>query len=190
MIAAVTEQQRSVITFQSDLGWFAAVVNEDGVERLHFGHRTKRDVQAKLSDEGAESTQTPPIWWENAQKLLVAYANGECVDLSTIPISVREMTPFQQRVVRSLLQVGYGQTVTYADLAKRAGSSGAARAVGNQMAKNLVPLLIPCHRVIASGGKLGGFSAPQGITMKQRLLDMENEFSPSSLFSQETVAAP
>ncbi len=190
MIAAVTEQQRSVITFQSDLGWFAAVVNEEGVERLHFGHRTKRDVQTKLSEEGAESTQKPPIWWENAQKLLVAFANGECVDLSTIPLSLREMTPFQQRVVRSLLKVGYGQTVTYAELAKRAGSSGAARAVGNHMAKNLVPLLIPCHRVIASGGKLGGFSAPQGITMKQRLLDMENEPNSLSLFAATECANP
>ncbi len=176
-------RQHSVITFRSNLGWIAAVVNEDGVERLHFGHRTKKDVQTKLSEEGSLSTQAPPQWWENAQNLLVAYANGECVDLSTIPLSLREMTPFRQRVVQSLLKVGYGQTVTYAELAKRAGSSGAARAVGNHMAKNRLPLLIPCHRVVASGGKLGGFSAPQGITMKQRLLDMENEHDTSFQFA-------
>ena len=182
-----TPQQHSVIIFRSKIGWFGAVVNEQGVSRLHFGHKTKRDVQAKLSSEEVQSSQAPPDWWKNAQKLLVAYANGERVDLSTIPLSLGEMTPFQQRVVQSLLKVGYGQTVTYTELANRAGSPRAARAVGNKMAKNLLPLLIPCHRVIASGGKLGGFSAPQGITMKQRLLDMENEHGSASLFATADI---
>ncbi len=167
-------QELSIVTFPSELGWFGVVINPDGIERLHFGHSAEEEVLERLSEEYELSSRTPPKWWKNAQKLLVAFASGETVDLSKIPISTGPRTPFQKKVVQALLKVGYGQTVTYAELAERAGSRGAARAVGNQMAKNCVPLILPCHRVVGSGGKLGGFSAPQGLTMKRRLLDMED----------------
>jgi methylated-DNA-[protein]-cysteine S-methyltransferase len=173
-VQSIDIQTSAVAAFKTPLGWIGAIVNETGVERIHFGHQTKREVLDKLSIDQIEPLGSLPDWWNNAQKLLVSYANGESVDLSTIPIADLNRTPFQQRVVKNLMNVGYGQTITYGELARRAGSSGAARAVGNQMAKNCVPLLLPCHRVVGSGGKLGGFSAPQGLSMKLRLLEMEN----------------
>ncbi|MEK7468545.1 MAG: MGMT family protein [Planctomycetota bacterium] len=66
-----------------------------------------------------------------------------------------------------------GETLSYADLAARAGRPGAARAVGNALRKNPVPVLVPCHRVLATGGKIGGFSAPGGTDTKRRLLSLE-----------------
>ena len=66
-----------------------------------------------------------------------------------------------------------GETVSYAELAGRAGSPNAARAVGGVMAGNRVPLLVPCHRVVGAGGRLGGFSAPTGVELKKRLLALE-----------------
>ena len=163
----------AISTFKTQLGWVGVILNESGVERVQFGHQTKREVMDKLLENQLEADGSLPDWWEDAQKLLISYANGETVDLSTIPIADLKRTPFQQRVLKNLLKVGFGQTITYGELARRAGSPGAARAVGNQMAKNCVPLLLPCHRVVGSGGKLGGFSAPQGLSMKLRLLEME-----------------
>ena len=73
--------------------------------------------------------------------------------------------------------IRFGQTVSYGRLAEMAGKPGAARAVGRALAKNPLPLIIPCHRVICANGKIGGFSAPGGVTLKKRLLQLEQEAS-------------
>jgi methylated-DNA-[protein]-cysteine S-methyltransferase len=80
---------------------------------------------------------------------------------------------FGERVRGVVAAVRPGEVVTYGEVAEEAGSPGAARAVGNVMACNRVPIVIPCHRVVASGGKWGGFSAPQGVDLKRRMLDVE-----------------
>ncbi len=79
-----------------------------------------------------------------------------------------------------LRQVGYGETVSYGELAERSGSPRAARAVGTVMATNRIPLILPCHRVLGSAGRIGGFSAPQGIDLKRRMLDLEGRESLKS----------
>ena len=79
--------------------------------------------------------------------------------------------PFHAKVLRVLVRTPYGRTVTYGDLAFRAGRPHGARAVGQAMARNPVPLVIPCHRVVASGGGLGGYGG--GLDLKRRLLDLE-----------------
>ena len=75
---------------------------------------------------------------------------------------------FQQRVLAELAKVRFGHTLSYGELARRAGKPGAARAVGGAMAKNPIPLVVPCHRVLAAGGKLGGFGG--GLALKRALL--------------------
>jgi O-6-methylguanine DNA methyltransferase len=80
-------------------------------------------------------------------------------------------TPFQQAVWSALRRIAPGATRSYADIARVVGSPGAARAVGQACGANPIPLLVPCHRVVASGGKLGGFSA--GLAWKQKLLARE-----------------
>lgn len=80
-------------------------------------------------------------------------------------------TPFQQKVWKALLRVPAGKTVSYAALARNAGKPKAARAVGAAMGANPIPLIVPCHRVIASSGKLGGFGG--GLPLKKKLLDAE-----------------
>lgn len=162
-----------VATFRTELGWFGAVIAQTGLRQLVFGHQCEADVFEKLDLPQIGDSVTKPEWWPDAQNLLIAYAQGEEVDLNEIPLELHKMTSFQQQVVDSLRKVVYGEVVSYAELAQRAGSPGAARAVGNQMARNRLPLVIPCHRVIGSGGRLGGFSAPQGLDMKRRLLALE-----------------
>jgi methylated-DNA-[protein]-cysteine S-methyltransferase len=83
--------------------------------------------------------------------------------------------PFYQTVWRTLRQVPYGQTISYGELAKLAGKAGGARAVGASMRRNPLLLLVPCHRVVGSGGKIGGFS--YGLDWKRFLLDLEQRNS-------------
>lgn len=88
-----------------------------------------------------------------------------------MPIALYTGTPFQQKVWQALRQIPYGQTISYAQLANHIGQPTACRAVANANGKNPISLIIPCHRVIASDGKLGGYTG--GIEIKQTLLDIE-----------------
>jgi methylated-DNA-[protein]-cysteine S-methyltransferase len=89
-----------------------------------------------------------------------------------LPIDESPWTPFQKRVIDVCRSIPWGSTLTYGQVAALAGSPGASRAVGSVMAKNRFPLIVPCHRVIGSNG-LGGFSAPDGLKLKSRLLANE-----------------
>ena len=112
-----------------------------------------------------------------AQKTLAhrlrAYAAGAAADFRDVCVNVGELTAFQRAVLACCREIPYGQTVTYGELAARAGFPGAARAVGNCMAANPVPLIVPCHRVVRGSGGLGRYSAPGGTRMKKRLLELE-----------------
>jgi methylated-DNA-[protein]-cysteine S-methyltransferase len=90
-----------------------------------------------------------------------------------VPLELDRLGPFTRRVVELCRAVPPGRTASYAELAIQAGSPGAARAVGNAMATNRFPLIVPCHRVVCARGHLGGYSAPQGLAMKRRLLAAE-----------------
>ena len=152
-------------------------LSDRGVEALFFGHATRDEVQRRLvsllgTDCIPTSVQgTGPT--DEVVDRLQRYASGEAVNLADVPTCESDRTPFQQRVLQALKRVGYGQTLTYAELAAAAGSPRAARAVGTVMASNRVPLIIPCHRVVAAAGRLGGFSAPRGVELKRYLLRME-----------------
>ncbi|MGA2821110.1 MAG: methylated-DNA--[protein]-cysteine S-methyltransferase [Anaerolineales bacterium] len=96
----------------------------------------------------------------------------------TLPIDWRRMSPFQRRVLKATSRIPYGQTKTYGEIAHQARHPGAARAVGQAMGSNPVPLVIPCHRVLGAGGSLGGYSAPGGVDLKRRLLRLEGAVFP------------
>lgn len=109
--------------------------------------------------------------FKRLQNEIKAYFEGKNVYFSTdIPVFLNGSGEFSHKILNACRNITYGQTMTYADLAQKARHPGAARAVGNVMAKNPIPLIIPCHRVIRTDGKLGGFSAPGGTNLKKRLL--------------------
>lgn len=95
-----------------------------------------------------------------------------------LDILLENVPPFHRKVYQALCKVPPGKVVTYAELAKRAGSPGAARAVGTAMAKNPFPIIIPCHRVVAGNGKLGGYSGRGGVATKRKLLQLEGIVFP------------
>jgi methylated-DNA-[protein]-cysteine S-methyltransferase len=104
---------------------------------------------------------------------LQEFAAGRAADLSVLRLNLRYLTDFGRRVIEACRNVSWGETASYRELALAVGSPAASRAVGGVMARNRHPLVIPCHRIIASNGALVGFSAPEGTRMKQRLLENE-----------------
>ena len=115
---------------------------------------------------------------------------GEPVDLGFVPVDLADVPAFERRVYAQLRAVPPGATITYGELVQRCGAPGAARAVGAAMGRNPIPVIIPCHRVLASGGRSGGFSAPGGISTKFRLLQIEQASRPgaSMLFDDLPLA--
>ena len=95
------------------------------------------------------------------------------MDFSGVQLDLSHLTSFQERVIQRCRAIPYGVTLNYGELARQAGSPRAARAVGNVMATNRFPLVVPCHRVVGANGALGGYSAPNGLAIKVRLLRNE-----------------
>ncbi|WP_437185432.1 methylated-DNA--[protein]-cysteine S-methyltransferase [Planctomicrobium sp. SH668] len=176
--------------FETALGWMAILGESRGVVRLGFGFSSEQEsishaqkweesqVLVQQSDTRI-NTEVTEKWMRKAESLLVAYAAGEPVDLSEIPVVLEGHTAFSKKVCERLRKVPYGEVIAYGELAEQAGSRGAARAVGTVMSKNRIPILIPCHRTLAAGGKIGGYSAADGVSTKKRLLRLEN---PHRLF--------
>lgn len=131
------------------------------------------DPAAGEGDGGQLARETMPPDVSAWAERVIAYFEGEPVDFSLIPLDQTGLTATEQAIYAALRLVPYGETTTYGDLARRIGSPGAARAVGVAMARNPWPLIVPCHRVLAKGGALHGFSAPGGLDTKRRMLAME-----------------
>lgn len=163
-----------VLTVETPWGWIAAAGSSDTLRFLSMGHPHEAAAIRAVANGPLQEMPEPDAWHPRLAKLLTAYAKGQAVDFLEIRIDQSHYTPFQFEVVQQCRRIPRGKTLSYGELAKLAGAAGAARAVGSVMAKNRYPLIVPCHRVIAAGGKLGGFSARQGVSLKQRLLELES----------------
>ncbi|MBN1852841.1 MAG: MGMT family protein [Pirellulales bacterium] len=177
-------------TFPTPLGWMALVGEERTLNRSVFGYTTPdaavhaamrwdRHWSSVVLDTtcaiaaAMEQAKWSPFFYELAERL-TRFAAGEVQSFSDIRLDVNALTPFSQRVLAACRTIPWGQTSTYGELARRCGSPGAARAVGNILARNRFPIIVPCHRILPANGQFGGFSAPQGTAMKKRLLAMEH----------------
>ena len=166
-------------TFNSKLGWMAVASSDRLIIQLTFGHATCAAAIRGLNLDAAVSL-TEKAWPELARRL-TAYAAGKDVDFGDLAIDVAHLSTFERRVIEHCRRIPYGQTLSYGRLAALAGSSRAARAVGNVMANNRYPLVVPCHRVVHASGKIGNYSAPAGRRMKLRLLEREGAWQEGKL---------
>lgn len=120
------------------------------------------------------SQADPPVAIAAVTVAVRRYFVGEAVDFTAVPIDLGEQPPFFASVYDAVRAIGWGKSTTYGEVAKGLGASPEfARDVGRAMAANPVPLIVPCHRVLAAGGKVGGFSAPGGSAAKARMLALE-----------------
>ena len=103
---------------------------------------------------------------------LIRYLRGEVVDFSGYEVDLSGLTEFERSVLCETRKIRYGSVVTYSELATKIGKQNAARAVGNALSKNPLPIVIPCHRVVSKGG-IGGYAF--GVEAKRRLLKLEDQ---------------
>jgi len=160
--------------FRTKWGYFGMASIDDAVCRTFLPGLPRQEVEQKLL-EGLDSASGNPRWDKDfqidLQQRIIAYYEGEPVDFSSDPaVTLNGSHPFARRVLKACREIAFAQTTTYSDLARQAGSPRAARAVGSVMASNPLPLIIPCHRVLRTDGGLGGFSAPGGTAVKQKML--------------------
>ncbi len=162
----------------SPVGLLQIIADEVGLREVRFA-QADADVPAP-----ADSSAPTPLLAETARQLAEYFAGTrQAFELPLAP----QGTPFQQRVWAELRQIPYGATTTYAAVARQLGDSLAVRAVGRANATNPLALLVPCHRVIGTGGKLTGFVG--GTTVKQWLLRHEVRSTPArGLFAPEAGA--
>jgi methylated-DNA-[protein]-cysteine S-methyltransferase len=152
----------NVTQVASPVGPLLLAADAQGLRRIDFGDES-RAQRVCVSDSGVDSIL------EETVRQLQAYFAGklEMFDLPLVPAG----TPFQQTVWRHLCEVPYGQTISYGELASRIGNPKASRAVGLANGSNPIPIVIPCHRVIGSNGKLTGYGG--GLPIKEKLLALE-----------------
>jgi methylated-DNA-[protein]-cysteine S-methyltransferase len=135
---------------------------------------TASKTRARILERFTIAHETaPPAHVSQALEGIVALLRGEDRDLSAITLDMDRVPLFNQRVYEIARTIPPGGTLTYGEIAKQLGMPEAARAVGQALGENPFPIIVPCHRVLAAGGKLGGFSANGGVETKRRLLEIE-----------------
>jgi methylated-DNA-[protein]-cysteine S-methyltransferase len=174
--------------FESDLGWMAIVAQGHVLHRLSFGYHTEEAATDRGGADFAQIERDDEAWPELVARLK-SFAAGNRIDFADVQISESHLSTFERTVVTQCRQIPYGQTLSYGHLAARSGSPSAARAVGNVMAANRFPLVVPCHRVVHAGGMIGRFTAPGGSMMKRRLLVQEGALGSGRSLSKKPFLA-
>ncbi len=157
------------------MGFCAIDWSDAGISRFQLPTKGAEETE-RLMRRRAPSAE-PGALPEDVAAVVEAtkrYFAGEEIDFASVRVDLAGQDAFFARIYDALRQVGWGRTTTYGALAREVGAGReAARDVGEAMAKNPAPLIIPCHRVLAAGGKIGGFSAPGGSNTKARMLELE-----------------
>jgi methylated-DNA-[protein]-cysteine S-methyltransferase len=154
--------------FPTSIGWTAVLWRNGTITGVKAGYPDRGSLVKALPVKPV----TVDANMDQAIERIRQFAAGKKTALSSLEIDESWMTPFQRSVVHTCRTIGWGETLTYGQLATLAGSPGASRAVGTVMARNRFPLIVPCHRVVAASG-IGGFSAPCGAGLKAKLLANE-----------------
>jgi methylated-DNA-[protein]-cysteine S-methyltransferase len=161
--------------FKTKWGFFGLLADNTGLLRTTIPTRSFQIAKRYLLVGMLMSTKEDEKLYPELQKYVTAYYKGSYINSNRLNFTVSgsKLGYFACKVLKVCKEVPMGKTITYRQLAKKAGFPKAARAVGNVLAKNSLPLLIPCHRVIRSDGKIGNFSALGGAKTKKKMLEHE-----------------
>jgi methylated-DNA-[protein]-cysteine S-methyltransferase len=160
--------------FDTAIGRCAIVWGPQGIVGLALPERDEEALRARLQrDHPAARAEAAPPDVDAAITDIRALMAGDARGLSAVILDMSRIPDFDRRVYLETRSISFGETLTYGEIADRLGDRGLSRAVGQALGRNPFPIIVPCHRVIAADGKPGGFSAPGGVTTKQRLLQIE-----------------
>ena len=160
--------------FDTAIGRCAIAWGARGIVGVQLPEAREADTRARVRQLHAGAHEAaPPPEIQAALEAIVALLRGEHTDLSGLSLDMAAVSDFHQRVYHVARAIPPGATLSYGEIGDRLGSRGLARAVGQAMGRNPFPIVVPCHRVLAAGGRVGGFSAGGGITTKLRLLAIE-----------------
>lgn len=168
--------------FETELGWIGIAWSGRGLTRLQLPEHDRAATQRRLlatlpgANDGRPvecAAEELPSQVTEAVAAIRRYAAGETVDFSGVAVDLGTADAFRLAIYDAARRLGFGEVTTYGELASRAGHAGLARETGQALGKNPVPIVVPCHRILAAGGKIGGFSAPGGSSTKERLLELE-----------------
>ncbi len=162
-------------TFKTPWGWVEIAASEKGVTSIDLSPSNRRTSsrQQQAREDGAAAALLT-----EARTQLLAYFEGTRRAFS-LPVDMSAGTPFQRKVWKAITRIPYGRVRSYQWVATRVGGKHYARAVGMALGANPVPIVVPCHRIIAQDGSLGGFSC--GLPVKRRLLKLEGTLAQLTL---------
>ncbi len=177
--------------FDTAIGACGIVWSARGIAGVQLPEADAEATRARVLRRYADAQEaTPPEDVRRAIDGIVALLRGEARDLTDIAIDDEAVSAFNRQVYSIARGIPPGATMTYGEIAERLGDKSLARAVGQAMGENPTPIIMPCHRVLAAGGKPGGFSASGGVVTKLRLLTIEGaEPNGPTLFEHLPLAA-
>ena len=160
--------------FDTAIGRCAIVWGEGGVIGVTLPERSDAAMRARIGRRHPDARETnPPPAIDAAINHIRRLMDGHRQDLSAIVLDMSDVPEFERRVYAEARSIPPGETLTYGDIAPRLGDVGLSRAVGQALGRNPFAIVVPCHRVLAAGGKSGGFSAVGGVETKRRMLEIE-----------------
>jgi len=157
--------------FASPIGMIYMAFSPTGICQLSLNDRGEEEFCQKLKERLKAHTVKDPGSGKELKRSILSYLAGERKEFAGYELDISQGTPFQRRVWGEVKKIAYGHTRSYQEIAQQIGSDYAQRAVGQANGQNPIPLIIPCHRVIRSDGKIGGYSG--GVEIKKRLLELE-----------------
>jgi methylated-DNA-[protein]-cysteine S-methyltransferase len=158
--------------FETPLGPCGIAWTEHGVARLQLPESDRGATERRLRKAASQSGTAPPEIEQVIQDVHW-YLSGRNTDFSAAALDLANVGAFEQKVYALVRSIPWGRTMSYGDIARQIGTPHAARAVGQALARNPIPIIIPCHRILAKGHRIGGFSAYGGRLTKERLLALE-----------------
>lgn len=154
------------------------------VTAVQLPEATPQATESRIARKaGSNQPSQPPPEIAAIIEKIRKHLQGEVQDFRGVALDLENVEPFSRQIYETTREIPPGQTRTYGEIAKAVGQPAAAQEVGQAMSRNPVPIIVPCHRVAAAGGKLGGFSAPGGSATKAKLLAIEGAPVNLSLFS-------
>jgi len=179
---------RSFALFDTAIGRCGIAWGGGGIVGVQLPEAREQGTRARVLARFPDAREgQPPADVKRAQRGIVALLRGEASELADVALDMDGVPPFHRRVYQVARTIPPGATLSYGEIAARLGAPGSARAVGQALGRNPFAIVVPCHRVLAAGGKVGGFSANGGITTKLRLLSLEGAQAndPPGLFDAE-----